>query len=105
MARWVRRHAPSEEWAGSGIRLNAIAPGATLTPLLQAGLDDPTFGPLIESFPVPVGRLGDPEEIAAAIEFLLLSDARRFLCGTVLFVDGGTDAKFRADDWPAPWVL
>ena len=87
---------------GSHIRLNAVAPGATQTPLLQEGLDDPFVGPLIEGFAVPIGRRGKPEEIAALIEFLLGPDAR-FFCGSVVFCDGGTDAMTRADDIPPPW--
>jgi NAD(P)-dependent dehydrogenase (short-subunit alcohol dehydrogenase family) len=102
LARWVRRHAPTPEWAGANIRLNAVAPGATETALLQEGLDDPFVGPLIEAFEVPIGRRGRPEEIAALIEFLLGPDAR-FFCGSVLFCDGGTDAATRADDIPPPW--
>ena len=102
IARWIRRYAPTEEWAGANIRLNAVAPGATQTPLLQEGLDDPFVGPLIEGFAVPIGRRGKPEEIAALIEFLLGPDAR-FFCGSVLFCDGGTDAMARADDIPPPW--
>ncbi len=102
LARWVRRHAPSEEWAGTGINLNAIAPGAVQTPLLQEGLDDPVVGPAIEQFAVPIGRRGKPEEIADFVTFLL-SDRARFFCGSVLFVDGGTDAQLRPDDFPVPW--
>ncbi|MEX1008315.1 MAG: SDR family oxidoreductase [Acidimicrobiia bacterium] len=102
VARWIRRHAPTEEWAGANIRLNAVAPGATQTPLLQEGLDDPIVGPLIEGFVVPIGRRGKPEEIAALIEFLLGPDAR-FFCGSVVFCDGGTDALLRADEIPPPW--
>ncbi len=102
LARWIRRHAPTAEWAGANIRLNAVAPGATQTPLLQEGLDDPLVGPLIEGFTVPIGRRGKPEEIAALVEFLLGPDAR-FFCGSVVFCDGGTDAMTRADDIPPPW--
>jgi NAD(P)-dependent dehydrogenase (short-subunit alcohol dehydrogenase family) len=102
VARWVRRHAPNEEWAGAGIRLNAIAPGAVQTPLLQEGLDDPMVGPAIEQFHVPIGRRGEPGEIAALIAFLLSDDAR-FFCGSVVFCDGGTDAQLRPDDFPSPW--
>jgi NAD(P)-dependent dehydrogenase (short-subunit alcohol dehydrogenase family) len=102
VARWVRRNAPTAEWAGADIRLNAVAPGATQTPLLQEGLDDPTIGPLIEGFQVPIGRRGKPEEIAAFVAFLLGPDAR-FFCGSVLFCDGGTDALLRTDDVPPPW--
>ena len=96
LARWVRRNAPTPAWAGSGIRLNAVAPGAVQTPLLQQGLDHPVFGPAIRGFPIPTGGFGRPEQVAAAIAFLLGADAS-FCCGSVLFVDGGTDALLRAD--------
>ena len=102
VARWIRRHAPTDDWAGAGITLNAVAPGATQTPLFQEGLDHPVVGPLIEDFPVPIGRRGKPEEIAKFIEFLLGPDGR-FFCGSILFCDGGTDALLRADDSPPPW--
>jgi NAD(P)-dependent dehydrogenase (short-subunit alcohol dehydrogenase family) len=96
LARWVRRRAPSAEWAGAGVRLNAIAPGAVTTPLLQGGLDHPVLGDAIRNFPIPTGGFGTPEQIAAAIAFLLGPDAA-FCCGSVLFADGGTDALFRPD--------
>jgi NAD(P)-dependent dehydrogenase (short-subunit alcohol dehydrogenase family) len=102
LAWWVRRHAPTEEWAGAGITLNAVAPGAIETPLLQEGLDHPTVGPMIEAFEAPIGRNGRPAEIAALLQYLLGPDAR-FFCGSVIFCDGGMDAKFRSDDWPQPW--
>jgi NAD(P)-dependent dehydrogenase (short-subunit alcohol dehydrogenase family) len=99
---WVRRHAPTEEWAGAGITLNAVAPGAIETPLLQEGRDHPTVGPMIDAFASPLGRNGRPAEIAALLQYLLGPDAR-FFCGSVIFCDGGMDAKFRSDDWPQPW--
>jgi NAD(P)-dependent dehydrogenase (short-subunit alcohol dehydrogenase family) len=102
LAWWVRRHAVTDEWAGAGITLNAVAPGAVQTPLLEEGLRDPFVGPAIEGFVAPLGRRGRPEEIAALLAYLLGPDAR-FFCGSVLFCDGGMDAQFRADDWPAPW--
>ena len=101
LAWWVRRHAPTAEWAGAGITLNAVAPGAVETPLLQASRSDPTVGHFIDEFPIPVGRTGRPDEIAAFVQFLLGPDAR-FFCGSVLFIDGGTDALGRADDYPVP---
>lgn len=107
VSRWVRRHAVRPEWAGAGIRLNAVAPGAILTPLLEAQLADPEQAPLIEQFPIPAGEFGKPDDIAAWVEFML-SPAARFACGSVVFVDGGSDAWFRADDWPRPvpvWAI
>jgi NAD(P)-dependent dehydrogenase (short-subunit alcohol dehydrogenase family) len=94
LARWVRRTAPS--WAAAGVRLNAVAPGAVATPLLQGTLDHPELGPAVRAFPIPQGRFGTPEDVAAAIVFLLSPDAA-FCCGSVLFVDGGTDAVLRGD--------
>jgi NAD(P)-dependent dehydrogenase (short-subunit alcohol dehydrogenase family) len=101
IAWWVRRNAPTEAWAGAGITLNAVAPGAVETPLLQASREDPTVGGFIDAFPIPVGRKGTADELAAFVQFLLGPDAR-FFCGSVIFVDGGTDAQARPDDFPTP---
>lgn len=99
VSRWVRRQAVLPQWAGQGIRLNAIAPGAVMTPLLEKQLATPSQGKAVRSFPVPVGSFGDPGQLADWMVFML-SDAAEFLCGSVIFVDGGSDAYLRADDWP-----
>jgi NAD(P)-dependent dehydrogenase (short-subunit alcohol dehydrogenase family) len=99
VSRWVRRTAVTPEWAGAGIRLNAIAPGAVMTPLLERQLATPREAKVIRPFPVPVGHFGDPAQLADWMVFML-SDATEFLCGSVVFVDGGSDAYFRAEDWP-----
>ena len=101
LARWVRRTAVSAEWAGAGIRLNALAPGAVMTPLLERQLATPTEAKQIHSFPIPIGGYGDAGHLADWV-LMMLSPAADFLCGSVIFVDGGSDAWFRADDWPAP---
>ncbi|MBB3664749.1 MULTISPECIES: SDR family oxidoreductase [Prauserella salsuginis group] len=104
VSHWVRREAVTPEWAGSGIRLNALAPGAILTPLLEHQLADPSSARAVASFPVPAGGFGDPAQLADWIVFLL-SDAADFMVGSVVFVDGGTDAYFRPEAWPRPVPL
>jgi NAD(P)-dependent dehydrogenase (short-subunit alcohol dehydrogenase family) len=101
IAWWVRRNAATEDWAGAGITLNVVAPGAVETPLLQATREDATVGRFIDTFPIPVGRKGTAEELAAFVYFLLGPEAR-FFCGSVVFVDGGSDAQIRPDDVPMP---
>ena len=101
IARWVRRNAPTAAWAGAGITLNAVAPGAVETPLMQASREDPVIGVLVDAYPVPVGSPAKPDELAAFVQFLLGPDAR-FFCGSVVFVDGGTDAQLRPDAYPSP---
>jgi len=102
ICRWCRVEAVKPEWAGAGITLNVVAPGAVETPLLDATRRDPVIGKFVDQFPLPVGRAGRPDELAAFVQYLLGPDAR-FFCGSVLFVDGGTDALLRADATPAPW--
>jgi len=99
VCRWIRRQAVTPAWAGAGVRLNAIAPGAVRTPLLEAQLADPRQAKLLENFPIPLGHYGDAGEIADWVLFML-GPAANSLCGSVVFVDGGSDAWFRADDWP-----
>ncbi|MFM7272799.1 MAG: SDR family oxidoreductase [Gammaproteobacteria bacterium] len=96
VARWMRRNARA--WAQLGVRMNAIAPGYTQTPMTEAVEKDPNFGPAIREFlaSIPVGRPGQPEDMADAVDFLL-SPKASFVCGTVLFVDGGHDAMMRPD--------
>jgi glucose 1-dehydrogenase len=88
------------EYAKQGIRVNAIAPGATVTPINQAWIDDPEKKAIVESH-IPMGRAGSSEEMAAAVAFLA-SDEAAYITGQTLFVDGGLTlyADFR-ESWSA----
>ncbi|MCU1717576.1 SDR family oxidoreductase [Pseudomonas sp. 5P_3.1_Bac2] len=81
-------------WGQAGVRLNSVAPGATRTPLLAAGLQDPRYGQAIRDYISPLGRNAEPHEIAEAVLFLLGPRAS-FIHGAQLFVDGGIDALTR----------
>jgi NAD(P)-dependent dehydrogenase (short-subunit alcohol dehydrogenase family) len=102
LARWVRRNATTPEWAGEGICFNAVCPGITDTPMVSGVIDHIRAG--MPQFPLPLGRTGEPHEIAALIAFLLSLETS-FCVGSTFFVDGGTDAALRADDWPVPTAV
>jgi NAD(P)-dependent dehydrogenase (short-subunit alcohol dehydrogenase family) len=93
---WMRRHVA--EYAKGGVRMNAIAPGITMTAMTDEISKDEEFGEAIKMFAemTPVGGSAQPEQIATAMRFLLSEEAN-FICGSVLFVDGGTDAMMRPD--------
>ena len=75
------------EYAQDGIRVNAVCPGHTDTPLIENFMSDPKRrAGVIQSY--PLGRLGTPEEIAAAVLWLC-SDAASFVTGHAMAVDGG----------------
>jgi len=76
------------EYAGEGIRVNAVCPGYIETPLL-GGLDEEMKNYLISRH--PIGRFGTSEEVAKATTFLASDDAS-FITGANLLVDGGYTA-------------
>jgi NAD(P)-dependent dehydrogenase (short-subunit alcohol dehydrogenase family) len=82
--------AAAVDYGDKRIRVNAILPGAVDTPMIQALVSDPRFANLMEKVRAshPLGRIGVPEEIAAAAVWLL-SDKASFVTGVELAVDGG----------------
>ena len=78
------------EWAPYGVRVNAVGPGYCRTPLIGQILEDPAWVARLEAG-TPLGRLAEPEEIAAPIVFLA-SDWASYVTGTILYADGGYTA-------------
>ncbi len=75
------------EWGGHNVRVNCIAPGLVRTDFARALWADPeTHAKAIEAY--PLGRIGEPEDIAGAAVFLA-SRAGRFITGQTLVIDGG----------------
>lgn len=73
----------AHDYAGQGIRVNSVSPGLIRTPLSMAGED--ITAPLLRK--IPLGRAGEPEDIAKSVAFLL-SDLSSYTTGTDLVVDG-----------------
>lgn len=94
VARAVRRRAG--EFGKLGIQLNAIAPGITQTNMVKGVQEHPELKQSLNAIPVPLDRFADPDEIAAVIEFML-SDTASYMHGSIIYVDGGTDAVVRPD--------
>jgi glucose 1-dehydrogenase len=75
------------EYAGRGIRVNGIGPGATVTPINQAWIEDPVKREQVESH-IPMARAGTADEMGGVACFLASDDAA-YITGQTLFVDGG----------------
>ena len=96
-AQWVRRHAPTDDWAAAGIPLNAIAPGVIVTPMTAPLLESEEGREQIRAG-VPMPLNGFAEAIVPArLLAWLVSEENSHLCGQVVFVDGGSDAVIRGD--------
>ena len=75
------------EYADRGIRVNAVGPGAIVTPINMNWINDPVAKRVVESH-IPMGRAGESEEIAAVFAFLA-SDEASYITGQTLFACGG----------------
>jgi glucose 1-dehydrogenase len=86
------------EFAGRGIRVNGVGPGATVTPINRAWVDDPVKAEMVTSH-IPIPRAGEADEMAGVVAFLASDDAA-YITGQTIFVDGGLTlfADFRE-----PW--
>jgi len=86
------------EYAANGIRVNAIGPGATVTPINRAWIDDPVKREMVTAH-IPIPRAGDADEMAGIACFLASDDAA-YMTGQTLFVDGGLTLYA---DFREPW--
>jgi glucose 1-dehydrogenase len=86
------------EYGGENIRVNGIGPGATITPINRAWVDDPEKAAMVTSH-IPLGRAGTADEMGGVACFLASDDAA-YITGQTIFVDGGLTlfADFRE-----PW--
>ncbi len=100
---WIRRAAPTPEWAGAGIPLNAVAPGVVDTPAAAWIFTDDAMRSRIEAAaPQPLGGFpGRPEWVGQLIGWLAGPD-NQFVTGQVIFADGGAEATLLGDrQWRA----
>jgi galactitol 2-dehydrogenase (L-tagatose-forming) len=75
------------EWAKSGVRVNALAPGYIGTEMIQKMRERPElFNAWLDM--TPMGRIGEPSEVAAAVLYLA-SNASSYVTGAILSIDGG----------------
>ena len=86
------------EYARRGIRVNAVGPGATVTPINRAWTDDPVKTAIVSSH-IPMGRPGTADEMAGVCAFLASDDAA-YITGQTIFVDGGLTLYA---DFREPW--
>jgi NAD(P)-dependent dehydrogenase (short-subunit alcohol dehydrogenase family) len=94
LGRAVRRRV--RRWGDARVRLNGVAPGPVRTPLLEADMADPNTRAAIESIDIPIGRWGEPDDVAKLVSFLLGPDAG-WIHGGIYYIDGGNDAEIRPD--------
>lgn len=98
IARWVRRTAPTEAWAKSGIALNAVAPGVILTPMTAAALETEEGRAALDAgAPAPYGGpAADPSAVANLLAWLTSED-NLYVTGQVIFIDGGAESIRRPE--------
>ncbi|WP_280443899.1 SDR family oxidoreductase [Nocardia brasiliensis] len=95
---WVRRTAPTPEWAGIGIPLNAVAPGVVDTPAAAWILTDDEMRTAIETAaPQPLGGFPGRPEWVGHLLCWLASPENHFVTGQVIFADGGAEVTLVGD--------
>lgn len=97
MSRWVRQHAASDEWAGASISLNAVAPGIVDTPMsAKFTTTAESTAALLKQFPMPLNGIAPAHAVAELLAWLG-GEANGYMCGQILYLDGGGDVVVRGD--------
>jgi NAD(P)-dependent dehydrogenase (short-subunit alcohol dehydrogenase family) len=98
LSRWIRRECIKDEWAKSGIPMNAVGPGIVKTPMVaemiatKEGRDG-----LAKVVPMPLHGYLEPDSVADLIIWLA-SEVNSHVTGQTIYIDGGSDAVLRGDD-------
>jgi NAD(P)-dependent dehydrogenase (short-subunit alcohol dehydrogenase family) len=98
LSRWIRRECIKDQWAKSGIPMNAVGPGIVKTPMVaemiatQEGRDG-----LAKVVPMPLHGYLEPDGVAELIIWLS-SAINTHVTGQTIYIDGGSDAVLRGDD-------
>ena len=98
ISRWIRRVAPTDDYAGAGIGINGVGPGQVRTAMTkELFASEEGRKQAATAMPTPFNGPADAEDIAAVHAFLV-SEANSRMTGQIIFVDGGFDAVSRGDD-------
>lgn len=98
LAHWVRRACITQEWAGNGIALNAVAPGVVVTPMTDALRADENGAALMDrAVPMKLNGWAPPEAVAYPLRWLA-SPENTHVTGQIVFVDGGAEACLRGEN-------
>lgn len=98
LSRWVRRECITDEWAGAGITLNAVAPGTVLTPMTTELLATDEGQTMVDAaVPMPLNYHQSAESVATLMLWLA-SEENTHTTGQTIYVDGGADASLRGDN-------
>lgn len=98
LSRWVRRASISEDWAGSGIPLNAVAPGTVITSMTEDLLATPEGAAMVDrAVPMPL-NYHQPAQSIADLLVWLTGVENTHMAGQTIYCDGGADATLRGDD-------
>ncbi|MGM1029098.1 MAG: SDR family oxidoreductase [Actinomycetota bacterium] len=96
ISRWIRRVAPTPEWAGAGIAINAVGPGIVETPMTADLIRD--MGAALDAqLPMPLNGHASAEGIASLIGWLV-SEENTHVTAQTVYIDGGAEALLRGDD-------